>query len=113
MDHETLNSLDKEMLICLILSQAEAIERSMKEVEAFRASNAKLHADIAGLRAKLNLPPKACPRACPRGTPDNSSTPPSRGNKVSGDDGKASEGKRRKPHAGSSPISAKIRLVIG
>ena len=51
MDRETLDSLDKETLIRLILSQEEAIERLTREVEALRADNAKL-------RAKLNLPSK-------------------------------------------------------
>jgi transposase len=99
MDRDTLDSLDKEMLIRLILSQVEAIERLTREVEALRADNSKLHADNtklqadnAALRAKLDLPPK---------TPENSSTPPSQGNKVSGDESKTSEGKRRKPHAGA------------
>src|SRR5271163_2743080 len=66
MDRETLDSLDKETLIRLILSQAEAIERLTREVEALRADNATL-------RAKLNLPSK---------TPENSSTPPSQGHKA-------------------------------
>jgi hypothetical protein len=39
MDRETLDSLDKETLIRLILSQ-EAIERLTREVEALRADNA-------------------------------------------------------------------------
>jgi hypothetical protein len=56
MDREALNSLDKETLIRLILSQAEAIERLTKEVEALRAEN-------VALRAKLDLPPNACPLA--------------------------------------------------
>ena len=85
MDRETLDSLDKETLIRLILSQAEAIERLMREVQALRADNAEL-------RAKLNLPPK---------TPENSSTPPSQGHKASGEESKTPVGKRRKPHAGA------------
>jgi transposase len=99
MDRETLDSLDKEALIRLILSQAEVIERLMREVEALRADIAKLHAenaalraDNAGLHAKLDLPPK---------TPENSSAPPSQGHKASRAESKASEGKRRKPHAGA------------
>ncbi len=83
MDSETLDSLDKEVLIRLILSRAEAIERSTKEVEALRADN-------AGLRTELDLPPK---------TPDNSSTLASPGPKAAGDESKSSEEKRRKPHA--------------
>jgi len=85
MDRDTLDSLDKETLIRLILSQAEAIERLTREVEALRADN-------AALRAKLDLPPK---------TPENSNTPPSQGHKASGEESKTSEGKRRKPHAGA------------
>ena len=99
MDRETLDSLDKGTLIRLILSQAEAIDRLTREVEALRADNAKLHADNAklladnaALRAKLDLPPK---------TPENSSTPPSQGCKGSGGESESSERKRRKPHAGA------------
>jgi regulator of replication initiation timing len=99
MDRETLDSLDKKTLIRLILSQAEAIERLTRGVAELRADNSKLHADNARLqadnaelRAKLDLPPK---------TPENSSTPPSQGNKVSGDESGTSEGKRRRPHAGA------------
>ena len=68
MDREALDSFDKETLIRLILSQVEAIERLTTQVEALRAENVEL-------RAKLDLPPK---------TPDNSSTPPSDGHKVTG-----------------------------
>ena len=85
MDRETLDSLDKETLIRLILSQAEAIERLTREVEALRADNATL-------RAKRNLPSK---------TPENFSTPPSQGHKASGEESKMPVGKRRKPHAGA------------
>ena len=60
MDPATLDSLDKETLIRLILSQAEIIERLTRRV--------------AELEAKLDLPKK---------TPDNSSTPPSKGQKSS------------------------------
>ena len=78
MDRDTLDSLDKEKLIRLILSQAEAIERLTREVEALRADN-------AALRAKLDLPPK---------TPENSNTPSSQGHKASDEESKTSEGKR-------------------
>jgi len=102
MDRETLDSLDKETLIRLILSQAEAIDRLTREVEALRADNATL-------RAKLNLPSK---------TPENSNTPPSQGHKVSGEETKTSEGKRRKAHAGAHrPLhpnpSAKRDVFVG
>ena len=96
MDRETLDSLNKETLIRLILSQVEAIERLTREVEALRADNAKLHGDNAKLRDKLNLPAK---------TPENSSTPPSQGNKVSVEESKRSEGKRRKPHLAGAPLA--------
>jgi hypothetical protein len=39
MDRDTLDSLDKETLIRLILSQAEAIERLTREVEAHADSD--------------------------------------------------------------------------
>ena len=85
MDREALDSLNKETVIRLILSQAEAIERLTREIEALRADN-------AALRAKLDLPPK---------TPENSSIPPSQGHKAAGEECKTRKGRRRKPHAGA------------
>jgi hypothetical protein len=79
------------LLAVHILSQVEAIERLTREVEALRADNAKL-------RAKLNLPSK---------TPENSSTPPSQGHKVSGEERKTPEGKRRNSHAGGTSDKAR------
>jgi hypothetical protein len=48
MDRETLDSLNKETVIRLILSQAEAIERLTREIEALRADNAALRAKTQG-----------------------------------------------------------------
>ena len=81
MDRSALDSLDREGLIRLILTQADVIEGLTQRV--------------AELEAKLNLPKK---------TPDNSSTPPSKGQKpsgptASGDAGKS--GKTRKSHQGA------------
>jgi transposase len=80
MDRSALDSLDKEALIRLILAQAETIERLSKRV--------------AELEAKLNLPKK---------TPDNSSTPPSKGQKPSASASGMNEGakKRSKSHPGA------------
>ena len=64
---DSLAPLDREGLIQVILSQVQAIERLGAEVAALRSENAEL-------RAKLGQPPK---------TPDNSSVPPSRGQKPS------------------------------
>jgi hypothetical protein len=47
MDRDTLDSLDKETLIRLILSQAEAIERLTREVEALRARLAGCHKGLS------------------------------------------------------------------
>jgi transposase len=82
MDRASLDSLDREGLIGVILMQFEAIERLTAEVAALRAENAEL-------RAKLGQPPK---------TPDNSSIPPSRGQKPSV---WAKNRAKRKPHAGA------------
>ena len=82
MHRETLDSFDKETLTRLVLSQAETITALKLECEALRAR-------VAELEAKLGLPPKR---------PDNSSTPPSRGQKTN-------EEESRKPksraHAGA------------
>jgi len=53
------------------------------------AQNAKLRRRVAELEAKLGLPPK---------TPDNSSTPPSRGQKASEEESRQPKGN---PHAGA------------
>jgi len=86
MDRSALDSLDKEALIRLILMQAEAIERLTKRVAELEAK----------LEAKLGLPKK---------TPDNSSTPPSKGQKPSApaldEPGQEKTGKTRKSHPGA------------
>jgi transposase len=84
MTHEGLDSLDKETLIRLILTQAETIAALTRQCET-------LLARVAELEAKLGLPPK---------TPDNSSTPPSKGQKPSATAKAKSDG-RRKSHAGA------------
>ena len=82
MDRTALDSLDRETLIRVILSQAEMIERLTQRV--------------AELEAALNLPKK---------TPENSSTPPSKGQKPSGSAAGKDEGegakKRGKSHPGA------------
>jgi transposase len=60
-----------------------------EENAALRAENAALRQDNAKLREKLDLPPK---------TPDNSSTPPSKGEKPSEAESRKPKGK---PHAGA------------
>jgi len=82
MDRESLDSLDRDGLIGIILMQFEKIEQLTSEVAALRAENAEL-------RAQLGRPPK---------TPDNSSVPPSRGHKPSM---WAKDRAKRKPHAGA------------
>ena len=67
MNREAVESLDKETLIRLVLSQAETIAALTRQVEM-------LMARVVELEAKLGLPSK---------TPDNSSTPPSQGQKQS------------------------------
>jgi transposase len=70
-----LSTLDDAAKDALIVAQAELIASLMKRIEE--------------LEARLGLPPK---------TPDNSSTPPSRGHKPSGE---ASNKPKGKPHAGA------------
>jgi transposase len=82
MDREALDSLDKETLRRLVLSQAETVTALELECEALRAR-------VAELEAKLGLPPK---------TPDNSSTPPSRGQKASEEESRKPKGRA---HAGA------------
>jgi transposase len=65
MDRTSLAPLDKETLIGLILAQSETIVASTRQIEL-------LTKRVAELKAKLGLPPK---------TPNNSSIPPSAGQK--------------------------------
>src|ERR1019366_10594028 len=97
MNRESLESLDKESLIRLVLAQAEAIATSTRQVEL-------LTARVEELEAKLGLPPK---------TPGNSSTSPSRGQKPSGEENKPL-GKRKShpgPHRSLHPHPTAWRAV--
>jgi transposase len=86
MNRESLERLGKETLIRLVLAQAETIAALTRQVEV-------LTARVAELEAKLGLPPK---------TPENSSTPPSQGQKTSGEAPEAGSNKaKRKGHKGS------------
>ncbi len=77
MTPEALDSLDKKELIGLVLAMAEQI--------------AALQTRVAELEAKLGEPPK---------TPDNSSLPPSQGQKANRPEGKTRQ--RRKGRKGTT-----------
>lgn len=64
-DRETLLALSKDDLVALVLAQHDLIQKLTAQV-------ATLTARVAALEARLNTPPK---------TPDNSSLPPSKGQK--------------------------------
>jgi len=86
---ETFDSLDddlKPMVLRIVEQNASLLGR----IDDLLAQIAKLNAHIAKLEAKLGEPPK---------TPDNSSLPPSRGQKTNAAAG-ASEKKRRKGRPG-------------
>ena len=86
MNREAVESLDKETLIRLVLSQAETIAALTRQVEM-------LTTRVAELEAKLSLPAK---------TPGNSSTPPSQGHKPSEEPVVGSDSKSpRKAHPGA------------
>ena len=86
MNREAVESLDKETLIGLVLSQAETIAALTRQVEM-------LTTRVAELETKLGLPPK---------TPGNSSTPPSQGHKPSEEPAVGSDSKSpRKAHPGA------------
>jgi transposase len=85
-DSSSLSSAAKDALIATLLSRLSALEA---EVALLRAENAELRTENARLREKLELPPK---------TPDNSSTPPAKGQKS---DGENTRQPKRKAHAGA------------
>jgi hypothetical protein len=111
MNRAELDSFDREGLIGFALAQAEAIERLTVEAASLRAANAEFRAVIDDLRAKLDRPPK---------TPDNSSLPPSRGQKKTteffkgpqeeGASGRASSAPSR-PHASARCAGERVRTV--
>ncbi len=79
----TFDSLNREGLIGVALAQAEAILRLSAKAAALEAENAQL-------RARLERPPK---------TPDNSSVPPSQGQKKTTEFVKSR--RKKKPHPGA------------
>jgi transposase len=83
-----LSQLSPEQKDALILALLARIEALAAEVAALQAENAALSARVAELEAKLTAPPKG---------PDNSSTPPSRGQKGN----RPAKAKREGPRAGS------------
>ncbi len=80
-----LSKLDEAGKDALILSLIDLANRLMAQVAA-------LEGEVAGLKAKLGLPPK---------TPENSSLPPSRGSKPS-DPGIGGKGAKGKRHGGAA-----------
>jgi len=68
-----------------------------RENAVLRDENVALRKRVGELEAKLGLPPK---------TPDNSSTPPSAGHKVSEEENRKAKGK---PHAGAHRPLATLR----
>ena len=72
-DLKLLDSAAKDALILALIERVNALTAEKAELEERRAAEAAAFlAEIAALQAKLKLPPK---------TPDNSSVPPSRGQK--------------------------------
>lgn len=92
---DSLNSADKDVLIGQLLARIDVMTRAAEVMSArmllMETSYAALQAENTQLRAKLDLPPK---------TPDNSSIPPSRGQKEQGGDKKDGSSKR-KSHPGA------------
>ena len=72
-DLRFLDNAAKDALNLALIERVNTLTAEKAELEERRAAEAaELRAEIAALQAKLNLPPK---------TPDNSSVPPSRGQK--------------------------------
>jgi transposase len=83
MNRASLSNLSKDDLIALVLAQADSISRQDAQIET-------LAKQIAALEAKLGKPPK---------TPDNSSMPPSQGEKPNRAERRRAA-KKRKGHPG-------------
>jgi transposase len=95
MNRDALSRLSQDDLIALVLAQADVIARQTAQIES-------LAKRVEALEAKLGKPPK---------TPDNSSVPPSQGQKSNRDERRAA--KKRKGHPGAfRPLSAHPDRVI-
>lgn len=86
---QATDSADKDALIAALLARLEAMEA---RIEALLSENMALRKRVAELEARLGLPPK---------TPDNSSTPPSLGAKVSSEPGAKPKASRIQASTGS------------
>lgn len=86
-----LSALSHAEKDALILAQAELIAKQAGMIETLAARVEQLEAQVRELEAKLAAPPK---------TPDNSSTPPSRGQKPH--KGTGSSKPKGKPHKGAA-----------
>jgi transposase len=83
-----LSQLSHEQKDALIVTLLARIDELTAQVAALQAENAALSARVVALEVKLKQPPK---------TPDNSSTPPSRGQKGN----RPAQAQREGPRAGS------------
>ena len=90
MPPETIDSLDKDSLKPLVLKLLGQNGQLLERIDELLASNSALLARIAELEARLGQPPK---------TPENSSVPPSKGQKGNAADLKSGK-KRRKGRPG-------------
>ena len=92
-DLSALSSSEKDALIVGLLARVDALAARVDALEAenakLREENAALRARVAELEEKVKLPPK---------TPDNSSKPPSQGQKPNGETTAKPKGKA---HAGA------------
>lgn len=94
MPPETLDSLDKDALKPLLIELLAQNKALNERIGALLDQNKALLARIAELEAKLGKPPK---------TPDNSSLPPSRGQKANDEERTA-----RKPRQGRPGVARKL-----
>src|SRR3954470_5898105 len=89
----SLSRARKDALIAQMLGRVDALTRQVEDLTArmqdLESENAVLRAENATLREKLTLPPK---------TPNNSSLPPSRGQKANEEPGRKP---KAKAHAGA------------
>jgi len=88
MNRDALVRLSTDDLIALVLAQADVVAAQTARIEAQRVQIETLVKRIEELEAKLGLPPK---------TPDNSSMPPSQGQKPNRAERRAAKKRRGRP----------------
>src|SRR5436309_8864695 len=106
MDREALDRLSREELLELLARQAEVIGRQQAELAEREAAIERRDEKIRALEEELAQFRR------PARTPENSSVPPSRGQKANGVEGRRRKQGPKRGHAGVSRVRSEPDVVV-